>query len=219
MLGQKEEENPSLVEGQAADIADAGFSGALLIPRAGRLDLRDPAMLDLLQRAADAGKSNRLAIWIMADPRLASDSLIEETGEALGVILINRHPDDPWNGENLNVARIENRRFTWKLEYPESRPTHMHVSGAIIYTPAGIERVYAFKRVGEGLVEEVRDITRYARLYHGVPAREVEVFGEVDESLEGWDVIAFPRFRTNFFDYSGKDVWPLWEKYVQDLLD
>ena len=90
MLGQKEEENPSLVEGQAGDIADAGFAGVLLIPRAGRLDLRDPAMLDLLQRAADAGISSGLAIWIMADPRLASDSPVSKHRDEQHIDRVNR---------------------------------------------------------------------------------------------------------------------------------
>ena len=217
MLGEREENDHSLLPQQAKDIADAGFAGVMLVPRAGRLDTRDPAMLDLFERAAHAAKSNTLAVWVMADPRLASDSLIAETGDALEVILINRRPDDPWNGENLNVAKIRNGSYTWKLEYSACRPTHMHVSGAITYLPVGIERVFAFNRNADGTVGDIREITQTANLYHGVPSREIEVHGEVDAELDGWEVIAFPRFRTNFFDYSSKASWPIWKDFMDEL--
>jgi len=218
MLGEKEERNAGLLDVEAADIADKGFSGVIITPRAGNLDLRDPAMLDVLEQACLAARSKGLDIWIMADPRLASDSLIAETGEALEVLIINRAPDDPWNGENLNTARIVDGRFLWEMEYPAIRPTHMHQSGGIVYEPVGIERVFAFRRTSDGKAGEIRDVSEAASWTHARDERKVVVHGEVSEGLDGFEVIAFPIFRTNFFDYAGRKSWDLWVDFIHRLL-
>ena len=54
MLGVDEENDPELTVAQAKDIADHGFEGVLLTPRAGNLDLRDPRMMELLETASRA---------------------------------------------------------------------------------------------------------------------------------------------------------------------
>ncbi len=219
MLGEKEEDDPSRVDTQAADIADKDFTGVLVFPRAGKLDLRHPEMIDLLERASNAANTNGLDVWLLADPRLASRSLIEESGEALEVLIINKTPDDFWNGSNLNSVRIEGCKFRWEMEYPELRPTHMLQEGGITYYPIGLEKVYLFKRGDDGGIADIKDITEFVDWQHDENNRKVIVNCEVDESLNGYEVLAFPKFRTNFLDYTGIKTWELWIKTIDELFE
>jgi len=217
LLGEKEENNPRLIEDEARDISDKGFLGVLIIPRAGKLDLRHPRMIDLFERAAVAAKSNGMDPWLLADPRLGSEGFIEETAESLEVLIINRTPTDFWNGSNLNTTVIENGKFTWEMEYPELRLTHMLQSGGVTYDPVGLEKVYVFNRSGSGTIGEIRDITKFVDWQHDKLNHKIVIDCEVADILNGWEVIAFPRFKTNFFDYTGAKSWEAWIKYI-DLL-
>jgi len=127
MIGETEENDPGILHAQARDIADQNFAGVLIVPRAGTLDIRNPKYLEIFAAATDAAKSANLEPWLMADPRLASDSLISDTGECLEVLI------------PVNVAG--------DLKIPEIplRPTHMHQSGGITYKYSGIEKQFSTK--------------------------------------------------------------------------
>ena len=163
MIGEEEEQDPSLLYGQAEDIRDKNFTGVLAVPRAGVLDIRDPKYLEIFKMAVDAAKSSGLEIWLMADPRLASDSLINDTGEALEVLIPIIMADE---GEEIPT--------------PGLRPTHMHQGGGINYKFTGIERSY---------------------------------------SLGKNEQLVFPRYRTNFFDYSNPCMWAFWEEYIGEVFE
>ncbi|MFH1676932.1 MAG: hypothetical protein ABIC40_07890 [bacterium] len=218
MLGSEVEDEPSKILFQANDMALAGFSGVILTPRAARSDLRSQAMFDILKKAADAARNRDLDVVIMADPRLASESLIRETGEAQDILLINRTPANKWDGRKLNTSEIIGGSFSWKIDYPLHRLTHMIMSGAITYSPSGIARVYAVRRSDKNQVREFTDITAQSELKHDSNSHSVEIIGNVPDNLNGWEVIAFPIFRTNFFDYTGLKSWKLWEEFMERLV-
>jgi len=217
LLGEDVENDPSVLSSQAEEIAARGFHGVMVFPRGGSLDHIEPRMVEIFCLAAKAAGDNGLKVWMGADPRLASDALIEASGEALEVSIINREPYGHWNGRNLNASLVENGSFEWVMEYPKLRLTHMHQSGGVRYIPIGIEKVYAIKRVGETGVQDFRDVTDKCELLSEPENCIVRIKGDLSDEFEGWEILAFPRFRTNFYDYTGTESWKVWTAFVEKL--
>jgi hypothetical protein len=216
--GPKDEEDHDRLLSQAKDIADHGFKGVVITPRSAKYDLRHKKSIELLKDAAYSAKLNNLDVWIMADPRLASESIIQESRETLELIIINQDSENYWNGSNLNTVKIFKGDFVWFMSYPAIRHTHILMSGGIAYLPIEVDSVFAFKRNETGQVVESHNVTDHCLMTSDEFSRELSVSAEDLDKYNDYEVVAFPRFRTNFFDYTSSKSWELWDAYIKELL-
>lgn len=204
-------ENPSLVRASIGDMAAQGFGRLLVQPRGCRYSMvGDP----FLRAAADASAHARehgLEFWLHLDPRSMSRYLIDSAGESTEYIII------AGTGEQRGASTLAPRAldvearltkegsFRIRLEYPKTRPYHVHSDGALSFRPLRLERCLVYRRNGAGIViaSTLADVSSSAEFFVNELQGYVEVFGTVEPREDtGWFVLALVAFTSNYPDFA-----------------
>lgn len=193
------------------DIAAHGFDAALLQPRGCRYGLDDPAFVQAVTQVSRKAEELELSLWLHLDPRSFTRSLLGRTSEAAEFLVVAGpgadRADAPWWQRRIDVeGEVRDGRFSVRLEYPKSRPYHVHSDGALTFRPLRLERVLAFARDDGGLIEmgSVHDVTTAARFFTNELVGYVEVFGRWRPPTDRpWQVVAFVAFASTYPDYAG----------------
>jgi len=203
IVGDKQVENPDILEKEFHDIQKHGFSGVLFVLRASRYELHDPIVTAAVAHASILSHKAKMKFWVLADPRLCSRYLISTTGDAVDNLITTPERNKFFDGTNPSMCLVNNCRYSIRVEWLPRRRSHMFADVSLHFDPIGVEKVFLFRLVKNRVITgSVRDITGDARFFVNFNENYVEIFGFVQKRCEGWNVIAFPKFRTNIQDYA-----------------
>jgi len=203
------------------DFYSKGFSGVIAKLDGSRYEFINPKVIRSIAQTSHWAKKRSLSFWFQIDPRQASRSLINKTGERVQNLIVTTRPGATLRTENLGMARVVENRFEIKYRYPRLYPTSVIQERAVCFEPAGVERVFLFKmEEGKVLRESVKDITSQSEFFADVKRGRVEIFGDLDfpcgrDSL----VLAFPCFDTNLYDYAGRESNDYLNIFIENLFD
>lgn len=204
-------EAPHRALAELEDIAAHGFDAVLLQPRGCRYGIDDLAFIQAVVQVSQKATALGLGLWFHLDPRSFTRSLLTMTGEAAEFLVVAGTgadtADAPWSQRRIDIeGEVRDGRFSIRLEYPKSRPYHVHSDGALTFRPLRLERALAFTRDDEGLIVmgSVRDITPTAHFFTNELVGYVEVFGRWQPPTDrAWRVVAFVSFVATYPDYAG----------------
>jgi hypothetical protein len=207
-------EDPELLRRELLDIKQAGFGGVYCMLRATRYNLLDREVTEAARRAGELCRENGLEFVWGADPRFAATPIIQATGHAAEMLMVNRTFQVPLRlaaGADASVqapneVRLEQGRYSLRYPIPARRDLHMSTEVSLSLNPVGVDRVFAYqKRDGQVVRSSVRDVTQGHHLFVNRAFGYVEVFGRVDLPPGEWFVFAFPRFRSNVYAYDSPE--------------
>ena len=227
-------EDRLVVEKAVADIASHGFGKVLVQPRGCRYSVDEEPFIAAVKAACDCTREHGLELWLHLDPRSMARNIIEATGEGAEFLVVAGTGDEILGSEltdrplDIECAIGAGGRFVIRLEYPKTRPYHVHSDGAVAFRPLRLERCLAYRRNDKGSVEHetVREITSHAQLFTNELSGYVEVFGrwkppageQVDQNTSTtgqWHVLALVAFGSNYPDFAGHAT----RAYLRRVLD
>ncbi|NQT26477.1 hypothetical protein HQ585_14080 [candidate division KSB1 bacterium] len=214
-------DQPRLIREQLDTIQSRGFSGVLITLCGSRYEIIDPKVIHAVAQASQWAKSRKMMVWLQADPRRASRSLIAETDERTQYLILPPGHSDHSPVESGVIVPAENGQFNLQFPFPALYPYTCIQEQAVRFDPAGLERAFVFQmRDGVILQNTVIDITPATRFHADMNTQTVEIFGEVGvPEEENWFVTAFVRFETNLYDYAGRESNDLLRHFVESLFD
>jgi hypothetical protein len=208
-------EDRELLAASIDDMAEHGFGALLVQPRGCRYSIDDEAFVSAVSAASELAGERGVSLWLHLDPRSMAGPLVQATGEGAEFLIVagtgDSHRTLPLARRPLDVECPigADGRFELRLDYPRTRPYHVHSDGAIAFRPLGLERCLAFRRDRQGnlLVGSIRDITESAHLFTNELSGYVEVFGRWRHPAgEEWFILALVAFASNYPDFAGEQV-------------
>lgn len=214
-------DQPRLIREQLDVIQSRGFSGILISICGSRYEIIDPKVIHAVAQASQWAKSRKMVVWVQADPRRASRSLIAETDERTQYLVLPPGCTDPLSGESGISCPVKDGRFNLQMPFPALYSYAGIQEQAVRFDPAGLERAFVFQmKNGVILEDSVIDITVATRFLADMNTQTVEIFGEVGvPEEENWFVIAFARFDTNLYDFAGRESNDILRHFVESLFD
>lgn len=219
--GDREIENPLILKDQLNKIQSEGFQGVLVILKETRYEIIDKKVVRAVTQASQWARYRNMQFWFQSDPRRASRSLINRTGERTQLLLVSENGWSNSNSQPINLTQIKNNRFSLTYHYPQYTYSPLIKEFVLHFDPSGFERTFIF-RMKNGVVirDSVLDISSETRFSTNIAELVIEVFGEIRvPDDEEWWVIAFPRFDTNIYDYAGRESNDSLLIFVEDLFD
>ncbi len=219
--GDTEIENSKILRKQLLDIISQGFSGVLVTLRQTRYEFTDPKVLRMIAQASQWAKRRDVEYWIHTDPRQASRSFLTRTGERTQYLITTQDLKNTRKRIRPNLAPVVKNQFRLQYHIPRNIPAPILQEGAICFEPSGLERAFIFQIIDNQIcLETLRDITSVSHFYTNMQKGITEVFGTIQApDDESWQVLAFPRFDTNLYDYAGRNNNDLFNIYIEDLFD
>ncbi|HZJ08912.1 MAG TPA: hypothetical protein VFD39_04400 [Trueperaceae bacterium] len=211
-----------------ADIHSRGFGKVLVQPRGCRYSVDDEVFIAAVRAASAMSRERGMELWLHLDPRSLARTLIQATGESAEYLIVagtggppeGTSPGARWL--DAETALTASGAFRLRLDYPRTRPYHVHSDGAIAFRPLRLERCLAYRRNANGQVEvsSVSDITGHAHLFVNELTGYVEVFGDwqppaADSRDDRWNVLAFVAFGSNYPDFAGDET----RAYLGEVLE
>lgn len=219
--GDREIEDPKRLRNQLLEIAGLGFSGVLVTLNRSRFEFIDPAVLRALAQTSQWARARNIAFWFHADPRQASRSFIRKTGERMQSLVTARElrPADRWSPHN--ISRVQNDHFELRYSLPRVLKASVLQENAMLFEPVGLERAFLFQKNNGTIIRDtLKDITPVTRFHADLATNTVTVFGSVRvPASEEWWIIAYPKFNTNAYDFSGHENADFLGQFVEDMFD
>jgi hypothetical protein len=213
-LQDKQIENHDQIKKEFFDIKDRGFIGIVVGIRGTRYEHSDIKVTVALEYISSLAKKHNLLNWVFLDPRFANRFLIDKTGDFVDN-LITTNRGQHFDGTNPSASKIKDGKYLVRIEWILKRHTHMFIDVSLHYEPLQIEKVFLFNvSGGKAQKKSIKDITKDAKFFVNYNEDYVEIFGETDKKYEGWNVVAFPRFRTNVMDYASPKVQKEFNKFI-----
>jgi hypothetical protein len=219
--GDREIDDPRRLKNQILEIASCGFSTVLVSFDRMRYEFIDNKVIRAIAQASQWAKKRNIDFWIQTDPRQASRSLIRHSGEYTQNLIVAPTPEQARGGKIVNVAPVQDNHFELRYNYPGERKTDVLQETALYFEPEGLERAFLFQSQNGIIVNDtVRDITPISHFFANVQEKYVEVFGDVQiPEDETWWVVAFPCFKTNHYDYAGRESNDHLHHFIENLFD
>ncbi|MBN1541242.1 hypothetical protein JW992_03780 [candidate division KSB1 bacterium] len=191
--------DPQQLEAHYLDIRNSGFCGVAAFVRCSRYRWDHPRVRRTLSRISSWCRRDALSFWMCPDPRFISRLLLQETGEAMPVVL---YGDRTLPRQIPHTEPVRDGRFTIRC-YAEPRHGHMVHEVAVDYRPAGICRVVALRHTDRPIAAaDLLDLTAESDFFYNARDGYVEAFGDFDPPDDGeWRVCAFFLFHTCHVDY------------------
>jgi len=206
-----------------ADMVERGFGKLLVQPRGCRYAADDPSFIAAVAHASEEAVRHGAELWLHLDPRSLAGSVVEHGGATDFLIVAGTgegHKELPLDVRPLDVEVPlgADGTFEIRLDYPATRPYHVHSDGAIRFTPRRLERCFAYRLNGSGelVADSVRDISADAHLFTNELSGYVEVFGRWQPPTSGdWHVLAATSFASNYPDFAS----PAMRAHLAAVLD
>ena len=120
-----------------------------------------------------------------------------------------------------NIARLQDHRFELTYAFPGALKSPALQEKALLFEPVGLERAFLFQKNNGTIIRDtLKDITSVTRFHADIAGGRVTVFGavRVPENEEWW-VVAFPKFNTNAYDFSGRENADQLGQFVENMFD
>lgn len=214
-------EQPRIIREALDDIQSQGFSGVLITLQNARYELIDTQVVHAVAQASQWAKSRKMLLWLQADPRRASRSLIAETDERTQYLVLPPGASGQSPEQSGVIVPVRDGQFNLQLPFPQLYPYSSIQEQAVRFDPAGLERAFIFQ-MDQGIILQntVIDITPVTRFLADMNTQTVEIFGDVAvPETELWYVTAFARFETNLYDFAGRESNDILRHFVERLFD
>lgn len=218
----KEIEEPKLLKSRLVSLSQAGFSTLFVGFGNTRYEIMDPKVIRAMAQVSQWAEVRGLQFYFEADPRRATRSLIEKTGESLQLLLFLKNPRGPYHSDNFTLTKVKKNRFAIRCAYRFSHRIEETQEKHLALQPSGLEKAYRFKMENGMVIKAtVQDITSETRFFANIGKGHVEIFGNagVDENEKDWWVLAFPRFDTNLLDFWGRESRDALVPFIENLFD
>ena len=120
-----------------------------------------------------------------------------------------------------HLIKIIDNRFELQYKFPGLINSPALQENAILFEPVGLERAFLFQKNNGTIIHDtLRDVTPLSRFHADIESGIVTVFGSIRvPPKEEWWVIAFPKFNTNAYDFSGRENADLLGQFVENVFD